>query len=195
MKNLKEFKPLIKLMKEEKGKLILASAIVVLCGFCEVFTGYLNGKSIECIAEMNLKYALIYIGIYFLLEITTDGILYLKAKSILSKLESILTRKLEFYTYKKAINLPAVAFEKMSSGEIINRITNDADTLSFVFLRLLNMVTAFVTSMVLLVYIFINSWIIGLEIIVIVVILYFVIKKYNPILESIHKDRKKEQDK
>ena len=114
---------------------------------------------------------------------------------MLSKLESVLTRKLEFYTYKKAINLPAVAFEKMSSGEIINRITNDADTLSFVFLRLLNMVTAFVTSMVLLVYIFINSWIIGLEIIVIVVILYFVIKKYNPILESIHKDRKKEQDK
>ena len=195
MKNLKEFKPLIKLMKEEKGKLILASAIVVLCGFCEVFTGYLNGKSIECIAEMNLKYALIYIGIYFLLEITTDGILYLKAKSILSKLESILTRKLEFYTYKKAINLPSIAFEKMSSGEIINRITNDADTLSFVFLRLLNMLTMLVTSFVLLIYIFINSWVIGLEIIAVIIILYFVIKKYNPILEKIHKERKKEQDK
>ncbi len=195
MKNLKEFKPLIKLMKEEKSKLILASAIVVLCGFCEVFTGYLNGKSIECIAEMNLKYALIYIGIYFLLEITTDGILYLKAKSILSKLESILTRKLEFYTYKKAINLPSIAFEKMSSGEIINRITNDADTLSFVFLRLLNMLTMLVTSFVLLIYIFINSWVIGLEIIAVIIILYFVIKKYNPILEKIHKERKKEQDK
>ena len=195
MKNLKEFKPLIKLMKEEKSKLILASAIVVLCVFCEVFTGYLNGKSIECIAEMNLKYALIYIGIYFLLEITTDGILYLKAKSILSKLESILTRKLEFYTYKKAINLPSIAFEKMSSGEIINRITNDADTLSFVFLRLLNMLTMLVTSFVLLIYIFINSWVIGLEIIAVIIILYFVIKKYNPILEKIHKERKKEQDK
>ena len=33
MKNLKEFKPLIKLMKDEKGKLILASVIVVICGF------------------------------------------------------------------------------------------------------------------------------------------------------------------
>ncbi|UKI58845.1 MAG: hypothetical protein L6V81_05720 [Clostridium sp.] len=142
-------------------------------------------KSIECITEMNIKYALIYIGIYFLLEITTDGILYLKAKSILSKLESVLTRKLEFYTYQKALNLPAVAFEKMSSGEIINRITNDANTLSFcIFLRLLNMVTVFVTSMVLLVYIFINSWIIGLEIIVCIIILYLIIKKYNPILEK-----------
>lgn len=195
MKDLKEFKPLIKLMKDEKGKLILASVIVVICGFSEIFTGYLNGKSIECITEMNIKYALIYIGIYFLLEITTDGILYLKAKSILSKLESVLTRKLEFYTYQKALSLPAVAFEKMSSGEIINRITNDANTLSFVFLRLLNMVTVLVTSFVVLIYIFINSWIIGLEIIVCIIILYLIIKKYNPILEKIHKDRKKEQDK
>lgn len=64
MKDLKEFKPLIKLMKDEKGKLILASVIVVICGFCEIFTGYLNGKSIECITEMNIKYALIYILVY-----------------------------------------------------------------------------------------------------------------------------------
>ena len=83
----------------------------------------------------------------------------------------------------------------MSSGEIINRITNDANTLSFVFLRLLNMVTVLVTSFVVLIYIFINSWIIGLEIIVCIIILYLIIKKYNPILEKIHKDRKKEQDK
>ena len=46
-----------------------------------------------------------------------------------------------------------------------------------------------------LIYIFINSWIIGLEIIVCIIILYLIIKKYNPILEKIHKDRKKEQDK
>lgn len=91
--------------------------------------------------------------------------------------------------------VPAVAFEKISSGEIINRITNDANTLSFVFLRLLNMVTVLVTSFVVLIYIFINSWIIGLEIIVCIIILYLIIKKYNPILEKIHKDRKKEQDK
>lgn len=63
MKDLKEFKPLIKLMKDEKGKLILASVIVVICGFCEIFTGYLNGKSIECITEMNIKYALIILHI------------------------------------------------------------------------------------------------------------------------------------
>ena len=195
MKDLKEFKPLIKLMKDEKGKLILASVIVIICGLCEVFVGYLNGKSIECITNMNIKYALIYMSIYFFLELIADGILLYKAKSILYKLESILTRKLEFYAYKKSLNLPAYAFEKMSSGEIINRITNDASTLSFVFLNLLNMVTGLVTSLIILIYIFINSWIIGLEIIICVIILYLIIKKYDPILEKIHKSRKKEQDK
>ena len=68
MKDFKEFKPLIKLMKEEKGKLILSSIIVVISGFCEIFTGYLNGKSVESITELNLKAALIYIGIYFILD-------------------------------------------------------------------------------------------------------------------------------
>lgn len=57
------------------------------------------------------------------------------------------------------------------------------------------MLTMLVTSFVLLIYIFINSWVIGLEIIAVIIILYFVIKKYNPILEKIHKERKKEQDK
>lgn len=195
MKDLKEFKPLIKLMKEDKNKLIFASSIIFICGICEVFTGYLNGKSVEYITNLDIKNAFIYIGMYFFLEITTDGILFFKAKSTLLILESVLTRKLEYFAYKKSLNLPSVAFEKMSSGEIINRITNDANTLSFAFLRLLNMVSSLVAAFIILIYVFINSWIIGLEIVICISILYLIVRKYNPILEKIHKERKKEQDK
>ena len=195
MKDLKEFKPLIKLMKEDKNKLIFASTIIFICGICEAFTGYLNGKSVEYITNLDIKNALICIGMYFFLEITTDGILFFKAKSTLLILESVLTRKLEYFSYKKSLNLPSVAFEKMSSGEIINRITNDANTLSFAFLRLLNMVSSLVAAFIILIYVFINSWIIGLEIVICIFILYLIIRKYNPILEKIHKERKKEQDK
>ena len=89
------------------------------------------------------KSVIIYLGIYFIIELTLDGCLLHFANSILYKVESALTRKMGFFTYKKALNLPAVAFEKTSSGEIINRITNDADTLSFAFGRLLNMFSSF----------------------------------------------------
>ena len=195
MKNLKEFKPLIKLVKKDIKRIILASAIIFLSGICEIFTGYLNGRVVEAITNLEIKKALIFLAIYFVLELTIDGIILQKANSVLYKEESKLTRKLGFETYKKALDLPAVAYEKTSSGEIINRITNDADTLSFAFGRLLRMISSLVASFIIIIYVFANSWVVGIEILLIVLILLLIIRKYNPLLKGIHKERKVEQDK
>ena len=195
MKNLKEFKPLIKLVKKYIKRILLASAIIFLSGICEIFTGYLNGRVVEAITNLEIKKALIFLAIYFVLEIIIDGIVLQKANSVLYKEESKLTRKLGFETYKKALDLPAVAYEKTSSGEIINRITNDADTLSFAFGRLLRMISSLVASFIIIIYVFANSWVVGIEIILIVLILLLIIRKYNPLLKGIHKERKVEQDK
>lgn len=195
MKNLKEFKPLMRLLGKDKKKLVFASLLIFLSGIAEIFTGYLNGAAVEAITNLDVKCALIFLGIYFVLEITLDGCILHFANSILYKIESALTRKLGFFTYKKALNLPAVAFEEKSSGEIINRITNDADSLSFAFGRLLNVVASLVASIIIIIYVFFNSWIIGLEIILILLLLFLVMKKYNPLLKEVHKERKKEQDK
>ena len=195
MKNLKEFKPLIRLIGEDKKRLILASILIFISGISEIFTGYLNGAAVEAIANMQLKMALIYLGIYFMLELTMDGVVLHFANSILYKVERALTRKLGYFTYKRALNLPPVAYEKRSSGEIINRITYYADTLSFTFCRLLNMVSSLVASLIVIIYIFMNSWIVGLEIIFLLVLLFVVVKKYSPKLKDIHKERKNEQDK
>lgn len=193
-KNLKEFIPLIKLVKEDLNKIILASIVIFISGITDIFTGYLNGKVVESITNLDIKKALIFLGVYFILEITMDGIILHKANSVLYKEESKLTRKLGFNTYKKALNLPAEAYEKLSSGEVINRITNDADTLSFTFGRILKMVSSLIASSIVLIYIFINSYIIGLEIILIMLILFLILKKYNPLLKNIHKERKGKQD-
>ena len=195
MKNFKEFKPLIKLVGEDKGKLIIASILIFISGIAEIGTGYLNGAAVEAITNLYIKDALMYLGIYFILELLMGDILVHIANSMLYKIESALTRKLGYFTYKKSLNLPAVAYEKQSSGEIINRITNDADSLSFAFGRLLNVFTSLVAALIIIVYVFMNSWIIGLEIIFLVSLLFLVIRKYNPILKEIHKERKKEQDK
>lgn len=194
-KNLKEFVPLLRLVKEDLKKIIFASLIIFLSGICEIFTGFLNGKVVESITNLEIKKALIFLGIYFIIEITMDGIILHKANAVLYKEESKLTRKLGFNTYKKALNLPAVAYEKMSSGEILNRMTYDADTLSFTFSRLLRAISSLVSSLIVIIYIFINSYIIGLEILLIVFILFLIIKKYSPKLKNIHKERKEKQDK
>ena len=195
MKGIKEFKPLIKLLGKEKIKLIIASIIIFMHGIAEIFTGYLNGSAVEAITKMQLKSAVIYLLIYLFIELTFDGAFVQIGNSMLYKVESILTRRLGFNAYSKALNLPAVAFEEKSSGEIINRITSDADTLSFAFGRLLNMFSSIIASIIILIYVFINSWIIGLEILLFLGILMVVIRKYTPKMKQIHKERKKEQDK
>ncbi|MBQ7137122.1 MAG: ABC transporter ATP-binding protein [Bacilli bacterium] len=195
MKNLKEFKPLIRLIGKDKNRLIIASVLIFVVGTFEIFTGYLNGSAVEAITNLNVKRALIYLGLYLAIELIAEGVVMHTANSMLYKVESALTRKLGFFTYRKSLHLPACAYEKQSSGEIINRITHDADSLSFAFGRLLNVVSSLVSSFIIIIYVFFNSWIIGLEILVLVSILFLVLKKYNPKLKQVHKERKDEQDK
>ena len=46
-----------------------------------------------------------------------------------------------------------------------------------------------------MIYIFFNSWIIGVEIIIFIIILFFIIRKYNPLLKNYHKEIREENDK
>lgn len=195
MKDLKEFNSLIKLIQEEKGKLIIASILIFISGLSEIFTGYLNGAAVEAITNLELKKAIFYLIIYLLLGITLNGIFFQIAHSMLYKVESILTRKLGFFTYKKALNLPTAAYEKMQSGEIINRITSDSDSLSNSFESLLNVVSSLVGSFIIIIYIFFNSWIVGIEIIIFVFILFLILRKYNPKLKKMRKESRLEYDK
>ena len=192
---LKKYKTIWNLLKEDKKNFIISSILLVLASLATLPTGFLNGAATESITKYELKNAFIYLIIYLLIEVLMEGVLYSSASSMLQKVESRLTRKLGFNTYIKALNLPAKAYEKLSSGEVINRITTDADSLSFVFGRLLDTFTHIAGSFLLLFYIFYISPIIGLEIVIVVGILILVISKFNPILIRNHKERRKEQDK
>ena len=194
MKLLKKWIPIIKLIKEDKWKLVVSGILIFLCGLTGIFTGYLNGAAVEAITNSNINLAIMYLIMYFFIGVLIGTLLSGLANSMLLKIESKLTRTLGFNTYKKALNLPAIAFEEMSSGEIINRITNDADSLSFTFGKMINMISSIVTALVILVYVFFNSWIVGLILIVFLIILYFIIKKYTPLLKDAHKERKTTQD-
>ena len=191
MKNLKEFIPLWKLIKEEKIRLIIASTLILLSGLAEITTGYLNGAAVEAITNMALKQALIYL----IMELIMRALALNVANAMLEKVESKLTRKLGYFTYQKSLDLPAYAYEEKTSGEIINRITTDADSLSFSFGHLLNAISSLIGTIVIIIYIFINSWIIGVEILLFLGILFLIIKKYNPIMKVAHKERKEQQDK
>ena len=195
MKNIKEFIPLWKLVKEDKCKFIIATSLIIISNFLGVVSGYLIGEATQYLTDTKYAMSILYLVIYIIVNSVEDVGLYNTGSCMLELIESKVSRKLGYFTYKKAINLPAYAYEKTSSGEVINRIVNDADTLSFAFSRLVALISSLTASLIVLVYIFINSWVLGIEIIIFVGILYLVINKYDPMLINVHKERKKVQDK
>lgn len=195
MKKLKEFLPLWNNIKEDRSKFIFASLLIFIHELANTLTGYLNGEAVSAITKFELKEAIFFLVIYFIVSVIFDDFIYSKGCAMLQSIENKLSRKLSYFTYKKAIDMPAVAYEKMSSGEVINRVVNDADSLSFAFGRLLELFSSMVGSIIVLIYVVLNSWIVAIEIIIFVAILFLVIKKYNPLLINVHKERKNEQDK
>ena len=180
--------------KDYKYIYILCFLIMLITDFGIVIYGGLIGDATQSLINKKVDNAVKLLVLYFIIVIVNN--LLNRFREYLSRKSQIkISRKIGYDTYNKAMKLPAYAYEEMSSGEIINRITSDADTLSFAFGRLLNMISSLVASIIVIVYVFINSWIIGLEIVGIVSILFLILKKYNPLLKDIHKERRKEQDK
>ncbi len=195
MKNLKTFIPLWKFVKKDRIKFIIAAVLLFISSVCYVFVGYLNGAALESITKNSLKMALVYLVTYFVVTIILDVLCSKVASSMLQKIENRVSRELSFETYCKCLNLPAYAYEQKPSGEIINRVTNDADSLSYTFGRVLSIFNYILSTFVIYIYILYNSWHIAILIILFVLLLGLVMKHYNPLTKKVHKERKTEQDK
>ena len=194
-KRFKDFIPLWRFIKEDKTKFIIFNISLFLSSFAFIFTGYLNGSAVEAITEHKLKVAVIFFIIYFIMEIIVDNCFGIYSRKGLEKIENKATRRITYETYSKILNLPAVAFEEKTSGEIINRVTQDALTLSFVFGRIIRIIAGFISTIVIFFYILCHSYFIALEILFVLVFMVMLLKYFNPRLKDAHKMRKKEQDK
>jgi ATP-binding cassette subfamily B protein len=192
MKN--NFGFIYKYIKEEKFKIFLAFIIIIISSLLNLTYGYFNGAAVEAISNLNLKMSLIYLGLYFIVSIFSATFLTQLGYYILNKLKIKLINKINLETYKKILNLPAKAFEEIKSGEIINRVTNDAETIADSFKRLLDITTALLGSIIIFIYIIFNSWIIALEIIIFVIILSFITNYFNPKMKEINENVKKVND-
>ena len=190
----KEFIPLWRFIKEDRKKIVFLISVLFVSSLASLFTGYLIGYALESITNKHLSKALISLLIYFLNSVLIDDGLGIYARKELEKVESKISRDLSYEAYNKVLNLPARAFEEKTSGEIINRVTQDANSLSFVFGRVVRIISAIITTFILFFYIAYNSYYMAIEIIVILGLLFLLLKKYNPLMKDAHKYRKHRQD-
>ena len=193
-KSLKEFSNIFKIIKKDKKKFILGFIFIFISSLLSIPLGYLQGKIIETIVAVKINKALLYLGGYFLASGILENIFRNLGVLITRRIESNLSKKLSIMVYKKMLNLPAYAFEEKSSGELINRIVIDTESLSNSFNSILGMCIDVFCCILILIYIIFNSYIVAIEIVIFLIIIAIITKIYSPKMKKVYDELKKEKD-
>lgn len=183
----------LKYAKEYRGKIILLAIVFFVFNTCFIFSGYLNGMATEAIVNLNLKSALLFLLVYFLIE-TIGQIVINVSYYFAGKIKAKITRKMSYDTYKKMMQLPTYAFEEMSSGEILNRVTQDTNTISDALIQLLSILSNILCTFLITIYILTNSLLVALEILIFLLIYACVMKYFNKRIKECDKKYKEKND-
>ena len=192
--NIKNIKTVLRYFKEYKFKILLYSLILIIIIISSSILGYLMGRAIEEVTKGNINYSILLLIINLVIEIVSNvtiNIIYY----FFNKIQCIISRKIGYDVYIKTLKLPAVAFEEMTSGEIVNRVTNDTEAIVGSAQQLIEIFARIISSAIILVYIFFNSYIIGLEIVMFLILYSFVVKHYTKSIKELGEITKKYNDK
>lgn len=180
--------------KKYKLLYIICFLMMLLTDLGTIIYGGIIGEVTQSLISGKIKKALLLLLIYITIEIISNIINRIR-EYLSNKNQIIISRKIGFDTYDKAMKLPAYVYEKMSSGEVINRITNDTENIVGSIDQLMNIASYVISAAVLLIYIFLNSWILGIEIIIFLIVFSYIIKFFQSKLKIIKKDKKETIDK
>lgn len=181
-------------LKPYKAKLFLALFLLIASGISAILYGYLFGRMIDFAMQMVISSAVICGGILFVSEIINNWILNYYDRKILNVIGLHLFEKIGFDLYEKIGKLPIRAFEEKNSGEFVNRIVNDASSLSTCLTEMLEIVVSLLVSIFIFIYICFNSWVVAFIILIYLVVVGFVNRIYLPKIKEIEKNIKKEED-
>ena len=182
-----ELKPLMKYLKDDKKKIIFVVISVFITSIIGLTYGYLVGQLVEKVTKYQIDSAIIYGIIYLFVELVFNLQLTRISKLSLQKIKFQLTRKLSQEVFRKTLKLPSKAFEEKTSGEIINRVTQDTVTVTDMFDGLISLVIDIIGCILILFYVFYNSWIVGCEILIFVILTTIITIKFSPKLRQMHK--------
>lgn len=184
-----------KYFKTEKKLFIKAFILIFISSLAGIVYGYLMGLAIDKASLGLFMDSSIVLIIYFVLGILDNMIFDRLGRIYIEQISINMMEKIGFEVYSKVGVLPARAFEEKSSGELINRITNDSQTITETFKSLLRTIVALWTALVVLIYICFNSLIVTFEILIYIFLFYLFSKKYLPKIKENQKSITKEKDK
>lgn len=180
--------------KNEKKLLFLSSSFLFIASLLGLSYGYLIGLAIDKVSQGLYKEGILLLIIMWLTTILDYLFLDRLGKINLNKITINIIEKIGFDVYEKVGVLPAYAFEEKSSGELINRVTTDASTITDTFRQVLGIVISLFASLLVFIYILFNSLIIALEIIIYLIIFYLISKTFLPNIKERQKEIQKKKD-
>lgn len=181
------------LMKEKKS-ILLAIFFALFSSLIGVTYGYLSGYAINAASEMAVKVAVITLLINLSLSIVNYAFFSRLSVLVSTRLSFRVIQNISFVLFHKVLKLPTKAFEEKSSGEFINRITTDSETITDSISSLLQILIRVLTSMLVFFYCLFNSFWVALEILVYLVVLYKITGNYRPKLKEFQKKIKEQND-
>lgn len=193
-----KFKDMIRFFKKyfkgEKRLFIKSFFLLLATALVGTLYGYLIGLAIDKASNSSFAVAIAVLSLILILNVIDNLIFDKYGKIYMEKCANNMMEKIGVAVYEKVGMLPARAFEEKSSGEFINRITSDASTISDSFRQVLRIAISLFTSLIVFIYICFNSLIVAFEVIIYLVLFYFLSNKYLPSIKENQKEINKQKD-
>lgn len=179
----------------EKKLFIKSFIFIFISAILGVLYGYLIGEATQNATEGHFFIAVMILIFYLVMALLDNLIFDRLGKICIKKACNNTMEKISYGVYYKVGLLPARAFEEKTSGELINRVVNDASTITETFRQFINVFTTLFTALLIFIYVLFNSWIVALEILLYFGIFYLFSKKFLPLIKESQKEISEEKDK
>lgn len=194
-----KFKEMIRFFKKYCGgqkKLFIKSFVFLFTtSMTGTLYGYLIGLAIDKARVSSFDLAVAVLFLMYIINFVDSLIFDRYGRIYMEKCANNIMEKIGCAVYEKVGLLPARAFEEKSSGEFINRITNDSSTIADSFRQILRITISLFTCAIVFIYICFNSWVVALEVIIYLVLFYIISHKYLPSIKEKQKEINKEKDR
>lgn len=195
LSKVKTFKILWHYIKDDKLRLFGYILLVAVSYLPSLFAAVLWGVLIEALTEGHFDQFVFYLAIYEGIYILLFSILQIPRDYLYNYLEIKFMRNVSKDLYCKIDNLPAIAFEDIGVGEFINRLYTDPDRVIELLSKMVRLICRALVVLVVLVICFRVSFLLGMEIILLIVIMGFISWRFFPKIKKSNEEIKKQSDK
>lgn len=194
MKVLQKLKTLKIYFKADMKWIVLLGFICLILNVTDLLYASLWGFILQYLMNKKFFEAVLFLLLFLVFSII-DLLSCAYRNHLQAKIEKRTIQNIQGALVKKALDLPAVAYEEKGVGEYINRIYNDTDEIINNFVNFVEIISGFITAIIIVIIFMKINVIIGFEVIIYGIIAFFITKYFVPRMKEANKKVKEENDK